>query len=143
MILVDSNLLVYAYDQGSEHHEAAKEWLERVLSGPAPIGLPWVSVLAFLRITTNPKIYVHPFSVAEATAIVDAWFEQPTVRLVEAGPRHWSVLRQLLVAGQAKGPLATDAHLAALAIERGAILCTNDRDFTRFEGLRLEYPLLG
>lgn len=141
MILVDANLLIYAYDAGSPKHDAARSWLERMFSNGAPIGLPWIVILAFLRITTNPRAFERPLSMTEATAHVSAWLDQPGVRVLEPSPRHWKILVELLKVGQVKAALVMDAHLAALAIEHGATLATNDRDFRRFEGLRLEFPL--
>ena len=141
MILVDANLLIYAHDSASAHHELAA-WLETTFSGSEQIGLTWMVVLAFVRITTSPRPLDHPFSIAEAVEIVAGWLERPTVALVHPGERHWGILRSLLEEGQAPGPLVMDAHLAALAIEHGATLATTDKDFTRFPGLRVFNPLV-
>jgi len=141
MILIDANLLLYAYDSGSVHHEAARGWLETVLSNSEPVGLAWVALLAFLRIGTDRRLRKDAPSIEEATAIVSGWLEQPMVTLLDPGERHWEILRRLLQEGQASGPLVTDAHLAALAIEHGATLATTDRDFSRFPGLRVLNPL--
>lgn len=141
MILVDTNLLLYAYDSSSAFHEGARGWVESAFSGTATVLLPWMVVLAFLRITTHARALACPLSASEARDIVDSWFEQPAVRLAEPTERHWDILRALLVDAHVHGPLVTDAHLAALAIEQGATLCTNDRDFTRFPGLAVEFPL--
>lgn len=141
MILVDANLLLYAYDSGSEHHAVARRWIEEAFSAPQPVRLAWVTVLAFLRITTNPRLRAQPFTPAEAVSIVDEWLSLPNVAILKPGERHWSILRGLLPESQARGPLAMDAHLAALAIEHGATLCTTDRDFTRFAALRVANPL--
>ena len=141
MILVDANLLIYAHDSASAHHELAA-WLETTFSGSEQIGLTWMVVLAFVRITTSPRPLDHPFSSAEAVEIVAGWLERPTVALVHPGERHWEILRSLLEEGQAPGPLVMDAHLAALAIEHGATLATTDKDFTRFPGLRVFNPLV-
>jgi toxin-antitoxin system PIN domain toxin len=141
MILVDANLLLYAYGASSPHHETARRWLEETFSRPEPVRLAWVTILAFLRISTHPRMHGDPFPMAEAAAIVGEWLQQPNVGLLQPGERHWAILNQLLRTFQIRGSLVTDAHLAALAIEHGATLCTNDRDFSRFEGLRVEYPL--
>jgi len=141
MILIDVNLLLYAHDSASVQHEAARVWLENTFSEPEAVGLAWVTILGFLRISTNPRLYKHGPSLAEATTIVSGWLDQPLVTILHPGERHWEILRQLLVEGQASGPLVTDAHLAALAIENGATLATTDRDFARFPGLRLLNPL--
>ncbi len=142
MILVDANLLIYAYDTSSSFHAPARRWLEEVLSAPAPVCLPWASLLAFLRITTDRRILRTPFSGAEAAGIVQELLQVGTVRVPEPTSRHWQILERLITGDQATGPLVTDAHLAALAIEHGAELCTTDRDFARFQGLRWRNPLV-
>jgi uncharacterized protein len=141
MIILDANVLLYAYDETSPHHAPARGWLERTLAAPAPVGLPWSTVLAFLRIGTNPRALQRPLTLEAAIGIVDSWLEQPCVTLVGPGPRHYQILRDVLRSAQAKGPLVTDAHLAALALEHGAILATSDRDFSRFDGLQTVNPL--
>ena len=112
-----------------------------MLSGVAPVCLPWQTIAAFLRIVTNPKLPGARFTPEEACRLVDQWLEQPNVRLLSAGENHWPLLRQMVIEGQARGPLITDAQLAALAIEHGAVLHTTDRDFARFPGLRWVNPL--
>ena len=141
MILVDANLLLYACNQADARHANARAWLERVLAGPEEVRLAWVTILAFLRIGTNPRAFEEPLSIPEAVSHISAWLDQSVVSLIEPGERHWTVLSGLLPSAQAKANLVMDAHLAALAIENGATLCTTDRDFTRFLGLRLRYPL--
>lgn len=142
MILIDANLLLYAYNPDAEEHEPARQWVESVLSGPSPVRFAWITLLAFLRIATSPRVFTQPLTPEEATAVVASWLEQPSAAVLDAGPQHWTILAGLLVEGQAKGPLVMDAHLAALAIEHGATLCTTDRDFTRFDGLRHVNPLV-
>jgi hypothetical protein len=141
MILVDANLLLYAYHQRAEQHERARAWLEAALSGLEPVGLAWSTILAFLRIATSPRVFERPLSAAEAEAIVSSWLDEPAVVLVDPGARYWEILRTLLVDAQVTGSLVPDAALAALAIEQGATLVTTDRDFLRFRGVRLEDPL--
>ena len=141
MILVDTNLLLYAYHSNSVHHEAARRWLEGVVSDPEPVVVTWVSVLAFLRISTDTRMSGELFSMEEAASIVDGWLSQGHLGILLPGERHWGILAGLLAESQSRGPLVTDTHIAALAIEHGARLCTNDRDFRRFSGLRVEYPL--
>lgn len=140
MIVVDANVLLYAYNRRSEHHEACRSWLESALRGRDSIGLGWPTVLAFVRIATNPRVFAHPLPIAEAVGIVDEWFDCPAVVLVEPSPAYWATLRRQLVDGQVAGPLVSDAALASLALEHGATLCTTDRDFRRFQGLRLVDP---
>jgi toxin-antitoxin system PIN domain toxin len=142
MIVLDANLLLYAYDSASPLHGKAKAWLEGVLSGAAPVGIPWQSAAAFVRIVTNPKLPGPRYSLDEAALIIDSWIEQPNVSMLAPGERHWLLYRQMLLDGQARGPLASDAHLAAIAIEHGGVLFTTDRDFARFPGLRWKNPLV-
>jgi toxin-antitoxin system PIN domain toxin len=141
MILVDANLLLYAYDPRSELHAAARAWLEATLSGPALVRFAWVTVWAFLRISTNSRVFERPLSMAEAEGHVASWLDQPTAGILDPGERHWEILRSLTQSGQTAGPLVMDAALAAIAIEHGATLCTTDRDFARFPQLRWNNPL--
>jgi toxin-antitoxin system PIN domain toxin len=141
VIVLDANVLLYAYDVNSENHTKARAWVEQVFSDGTPIGLPWQTVAAFLRVVTNPRLPGKRFTPEEAAQIVDQWLDQPNVRLLAAGDQHWTILRQMMIGGQARGPLVSDAQLAALAIEYGGILQTTDRDFARFPGLRWSNPL--
>ncbi len=141
MIVVDANLLLYAYNTSAPHHGEARRWWETCLSEPIPVGLPWATLLAFIRIGTHQRVFRHPLTLEEATHDVAAWLERPMVITLEPGARHWEILSNLLVRTQAPGNLVPDAHLAALAIEHGATLCSADRDFARFPGLRWENPL--
>lgn len=143
MILIDANLLLYAHSSSSPHHQRARVWLEQVLSKPEPVRLSWMTILAFLRIGTDPRAYREPLSITEALGFVSGWIAQPAVEVLEPGDRHLSILNALLPASQARGPLVMDGHLAALAIEHGAVLHTTDKDFARFEGLRVVNPLEG
>ena len=140
MIVLDVNILLYAYDSTSEKHGVARKWVEQAFSGESPVGLPWQTVSAFLRIATNPRLTGQRFTSEEAIRVVDQWLEQPNLRLLAPGDQHWALLRQMLIDGQARGPLITDAQLAALTIEHGGILQTTDRDFARFPGLRWKNP---
>lgn len=141
MIVLDANILLYAYDEASDQHAKARAWVEEVLSGTDPVGLPWQTITAFVRIVTNPRLSGKRFTPSEAIDLVDQWVTQPNVRLLGPGDHHWSVLRQTILEGQARGPLITDAQLAALTIEHGGMLCTTDRDFSRFPGLRWQNPI--
>ena len=141
MILIDANLLLYAYDRASPHHDRAKLWLESALNGLEPVGFGWVTLLAFLRLTTNPRVFQRPLAVADAVGIVQWWLRLPAVGVVEPTQNHLPLLLGAATDGQARGPMLMDAHVAALAIEHGAMLCTTDRDFARYPGLRLANPL--
>ena len=141
MILVDANVLVYAVDSDSHHHHAARRWLEAALSGSAPVGFAWVVLLAFLRLTTRPGILRKPLPPERAMAFVDEWLAQPNTRAVGPGEGHWVVLRALLKSAGTAGNLTSDAHLAAMALEQGASVCSTDRDFERFPGVERVDPL--
>jgi toxin-antitoxin system PIN domain toxin len=141
VIVVDANLLLYAYDATSARHAAARAWVEKVFSDAAPVGLPWQTISAFLRIITNVRLPGDRFTANEAAEIVTGWLEQPNVQALGPGQQHWPLFRKMLVEGQAPGPLVSDAHLAALTIECGGVLHTTDRDFARFPGLRWTNPL--
>lgn len=141
MILVDVNLLVYAWDRGSPMHAAAGQWLDGKLSESARVGLPWECLLGFMRVVTNPRIYERPAAVTQAWRQVEHWLSAPNAWVPVPGNRHQEILGRLLnrLGGGAK--LIPDAHLAALAIEHGLDLCSTDGDFARFEGLRWLNPL--
>ena len=143
MILPDINLLIYAHNLRSPQHQKALHWWNRCLQGHAGVALPWVVILGFVRIATHPKVFDRPMSVADAVGRVEEWLSLPHVHLVHPAQTHfqtWSVLLQR--AGTA-GHLTTDAHLAALAIERRLILQTTDADFARFPGLKWHNPIKG
>jgi len=141
LILIDANLLLYAYDPRSEHHAASRTWLESTLSGSQLVRFAWMTLWAFLRITTNARVYERPLSMAEAEDIVASLLAQPVVGILEPGERHWELLRRLTRDGQTTGTLVMDAVLAALAVEHGATLHTTDRDFARFSELRWTNPI--
>jgi hypothetical protein len=142
MILPDVNLLVYAHNLRVPEHAKALGWWERCLQGQEGVALAWVVIQGFVRITTHPNIFQNPLPVADALERVEEWLSLPQVQIVHPPQSHfqtWS--SQLLNLGSA-GNLTTDAHLAALAIERGLILNTTDADFSRFPGLKWKNPLL-
>lgn len=141
MIIVDANLLLYAYSAASPQHKKARDWLEAVFSGDEPVGIPWQTVAAFVRIATDPRIPGFRRSVDEALQTVDEWLKEPIVRLLVPGEQQWPLFRRMVVEGQASGALVSDAELAALTIEYGGVLHTADRDFARFPGLRWTNPL--
>ena len=141
MKLPDVNLLLYAIDEESARHEGAREWIEETLSGTETVAFAWAVLIGFLRISTNPAVLERPLSAEEALDYIDGWLAQPCVTTVAPGNRHAAVLRELLEPLGAAGNLVSDAHLAALAIEHGAELCSCDTDFSRFSGLRWTNPL--
>lgn len=140
MRLVDANVLLYAVNEDAVHHSAARRWLDDALNGSEALALPWISLLAFLRLSTRAGVFPRPLPLAEAGSIVEAWLRRPPVITPDPGPRHLAVLAGLLRSAGDAGNLVNDAHLAALAIEHGAVLVSFDRDFGRFEGLRWEVP---
>lgn len=141
MKLVDTNLLLYAVDDTSPHHEAARAWLEQQLSGTETVGFAWNALLGFIRLTTNPRIFTSPLTVEQALGRVEAWLAQPCAAVLAPTRRHAAVLRDLLAPLGTAGNLTSDAHLAALAREHGAQVCSTDGDFARFPGVELVNPL--
>ena len=141
MILVDANILIYAIDRDSPHHERARRWLEETLSGDAWVGLPWIVILAFIRVTTRSGIVRSPLPLDQALAFVDSWLRQPHVTAVGPGEHHWSILSNLLRSNGTAGNLTSDAHVAALALEHGCIVASADSDFRRFSGVTHVNPL--
>lgn len=143
MIVPDVNLLVYAYNRDAPHHTEAKIWWEGLLSSDAPVAIPWVSVLGFIRLMTHRAVLVTPLEPRRAVAHVRGWLMRRNVEALEPGDRHLEILDRLLDAVGTGGNLTTDAHLAALAIAHQAELHSNDTDFGRFPGLRWRNPLQG
>ncbi|HLW84080.1 MAG TPA: type II toxin-antitoxin system VapC family toxin [Candidatus Sulfotelmatobacter sp.] len=141
MIVVDANLLIYSYDSDSPHHAKSRAWVEQVFSDVEPVGLSWQTLSAFLRVVTNRRLPGSRLTIEQAAQIVEEWLAQPNVRIIVPGDDHWSVLKRVMVEGQASGPLVSDAELVALTVEYGAVLYTADRDFARFPGLRWVNPL--
>jgi hypothetical protein len=141
MKLVDVNILLYAVDEHSAHHAVIRPWWEHALADDEPVGLAWVTVVGFLRISTSARVFVRPLTAETALATVDEWLSHPNVRLVTESDQHWRSLRSLLLQSGTAGNLTTDAHLAALAISQGAELISCDADFGRFPNLRWQNPL--
>jgi toxin-antitoxin system PIN domain toxin len=138
--LADANVLIYAVDKRAERHAAAKGWLDNALSGNTTVLMPWVSLLAFVRIITHPSIYPNPVPVGEAFDFVDAWLGQPHVIIPEPDGSHARRMRELLEVTGRGGNLINDAHLAALALQHRATVVTFDNDFSRFPGVKWESP---
>lgn len=141
MILPDINLLIYAHDTASRHHDRAKGWWNGVLSGDELVGMAWATLLGFIRLTTSRVVFEAPFSVEEAVGRAESWLALPHVRIVQPGHRHAEVLFSFLRTTGAAGNLTSDAHLAALAVEHGYSLYSVDSDFGRFPGLRWTNPI--
>jgi len=141
LILVDANILVYARVASFPQHLPARDWLDRQLSGIHRVGLPWASLLAFLRLVTNARVFERPETMGEAWRQVVAWLACESAWIPEATDRHSDVLGTLLALPGVRGNLVPDAHLAALAIEHGLTLYSTDGDFARFPGLAWQDPL--
>jgi len=141
VILVDANLLLYAANQAAPEHDAARAWLDDRLSGSVRVGLPWPSLLAFVRLATNPVILARPATPSQAWQQVEEWLGAAVAWIPAPGPTHGDVLGPLLRAPFMTSRLVPDAHLAALAIEHGLTLCSSDGDFARFPGLKWQNPL--
>ena len=143
MILLDANLLIYSHVASFRQHASAKAWLDAQLAAGGRVGMPWASLLAFLRIVTNPRVFERPEPMADAWRQVRAWLDVDTVWIPQATDTHRVVVGSLLEATVTRANLVPDAHLAAIAIEHGLVLCSTDGDFARFPGLRWENPLRG
>lgn len=139
MKIVDTNVLLYAVNADSAHHDVCHRWLVQALSGQEGVGLPWVSLLGFIRLSTSHRVFDRPLSAADATGLVESWLAQPCALAPEPTPRHVQVLAGLLAESGTAGNLTTDAHIAALALEYDADVVTMDRDFSRF-GVRVRVP---
>jgi uncharacterized protein len=142
VILVDANILLYAEDELSPQHNSARAWWDAQLSGSATVCLCWTVLCAFIRIGTNPRVFERPLTLKQAISRVQSWLDQPCTRLIHPTERHWIVLQQLLMDGQALANLVTDAHLAALAVQHGCELMSTDSDFARFPKVKWKNPLV-
>jgi toxin-antitoxin system PIN domain toxin len=142
MILIDANLLVYAHVRSFPQHTTAKAWLDERFGGTSSVGLPWPSLLGFVRLVTNARVFERPETVTQAWRQVEAWLDSAVAWVPPATERHREVLAELLAVPGLRANHVPDAHLAALAIEHGLTLCSSDSDFSRFPGLRWRNPLV-
>lgn len=140
-MLVDANILLYSIDEDSPFHVRAKDWMEDALNGARRVGLPWVSLTAFLRIATHPRALREPLSPSEAWQFVVEWLDAPASWVPEAGRAHGEILGRLIKDLDLRGPLVTDAVLAALCIEHGVEVISADSDFARFSEVRWVNPV--
>lgn len=141
MTIVDANVLLYAVDGGAAHHQAAKRWLDAALSDQREaVLIPWICLLAFVRLITHAAVYERPLTVGQALGIVEAWLGRANVINPEPDREHPRRMRALLDATGRGGNLVNDAHLAALAIQYGATVVSFDNDFARFPGVARLVP---
>jgi toxin-antitoxin system PIN domain toxin len=135
----DVNLLLYAADRQSPQHEAANRWLTEAFAAPAGVGFAWLALVGFIRLSTRTGVFPQALAVEQAMAAVHHWLACPGAQVVHAGPRHAALLGRLLLGAGTAGNLTNDAHLAAIALEHGAVVGTFDRDFLRFAGLGVDF----
>jgi len=140
MIFPDVNILLYAHDSESEFYESASGWFKQVMSSEQ-VYFSWHTLTAFLRISTNPRVWVQPLKIDQAIRIIDSWLARENTHIVALEKRNWPLFVNMLTEGQAKGSLVMDAHLAAMAAACGAKLASTDRDFTRFPNIQVINPL--
>lgn len=140
-MLLDANLLLHAVDSESPHHARAAEWLTAVLNGERRVALPWQTIGAFVRISTHPRSSEHPLTATQAWGYVAAWLDAPATWVPPASDRTVELLGELITAHQVTGNLVTDAQLAAIALEIGAVVQSTDSDFARFPTVRWANPL--
>lgn len=141
-MLLDANILLYAVDEESPFHLRAKEWVEEALNGPRRVGIPWPSLIAFLRIMTNPRALRAPLTPAEAWEIVDAWLDAPSVWVPAPGRGHREILQRFVRDLDLRGNLISDAVLAALCVEHGLTMISADSDFARFTEITWHNPVV-
>ncbi|HTB83583.1 MAG TPA: type II toxin-antitoxin system VapC family toxin [Candidatus Sulfotelmatobacter sp.] len=139
--MVDANLLLYTVNRFSEQHASAKKWWDAQLSGADTVGLSWQVVHAFVRISSNTRLFKCALTLDEAIECVQSWLDQPCVRILQPTENHWKFFQQMLRAGHATANLVSDAHLAALAVEHNCVLHSTDTDFARFRGLKWKNPI--
>jgi len=141
MILVDTNILLYAEDKLSPYHEEARLWWDTQLSGESLVCLCWPVIIAFIRLSTNRRVFRHPLIIKQAVQRVESWMNQPCIRIIFPTESHWQIVKSMLQEGQATANLVPDGHLAALAVEHGCELNSTDSDFSRFPKLKWKNPL--
>jgi len=140
-MLVDANILLFAVDARSPLHASAERWLTEQLNGPRRVAFPWLSLAAFVRISTHPRASAEPLTSAEAWQHVEDWLGCDTAWIPNPTDHHRQVLGGLITRYELRGNLVTDAQLAALAIEHGLTVYSTDTDFARFEEIRWVDPL--
>ena len=141
MILPDVNVLIYAHRRDARHHRAYRDWLEGILNGDVAYAVSDVVLSGFVRVATHPRVMTPPSTIDQALTFTARLLDQPHCVMVRPGARHWEIFGRLCREIGARGNQVSDAFLAALALEAGCEIITNDRDFARFKGLRWRHPL--
>ena len=141
MIIPDINLLVYAHNEQDPNHAPARQWWRGLVDGSELLGVDWSIIVGFIRVSTLPSVVTDPPEPQYTASIVESWLEIPHMSMIEPGPDHLKIVTDLLAAAGRGGNLVPDAHITALAIQHDAVVHTNDRDFSRFRGLRWSNPL--
>lgn len=140
-MLVDANILLYAVDERSPHHSRARDWLVDALNGDRRVGLPWLSLGAFVRISTNPRASEQPLTPSAAWQHVEEWLSCPTAWVPNPTPRHASLLGGLIHRYELRANMITDAQIAVLAMEHGLTVYSADTDFARFSEISWVDPI--
>lgn len=143
MILIDANLLIYAYSSRYAEHEAATEWLEGVLNGRDRVGLPWGSTLAFARLVTDRRRYPDAPSLPDAGVQMRRWLSSPVAWVPAPTAEHAALAGRLRATPGLQHNNISNVHLAAIALGHGTEIKSHDADFARFDGLRWSDPLAG
>jgi hypothetical protein len=141
MKIIDANILLYLANTRYVHYQKLLSWWEDLLASDERVGLPWIVIVGFLRISTNAAVFPKPLEPETAIEMVDAWLAIDQVRALHVKDEHWELLKTLLAESGTAGNLTNDAHLAAMAVSHGAVLVSCDNDFSRFKGLRWENPI--
>lgn len=141
MLLVDTNVLIYAHRPETERHEEYRRWVLGMVNSPQPYAVSDFALNGMIRVVTNPRIYPKPTPIDTALDFTERVRSQPHAMVVSPGPRFWGIFLELCRNVGAQGKLVPDAYLAALAIENACEFITEDKDFRRFPGLRWRHPL--
>lgn len=140
MKIVDVNILLYAINKDDPFHRTINSWWKKALSASEPVGMSWLTIVGFIRLATLRTVFAKPLSPQQAIGRVSEWLNHANVTIVRESNEHWKILEELLLEANGAGNLTSDAHLAALAISRGATLVSCDTDFSRFRQLKWENP---
>lgn len=140
-MLVDANILLYSVDSASPFHTSAAEWMEQALNGSRRVGIPWLSMTAFIRIATNPRASTEPLAPSETWDHVQSWLDAPATWVPEPGRGFGAILHDLITRLDLRAGLLSDAVLAALCIEHGLDIVSADSDFARFTDLTWVNPV--